>query len=93
MNANWYQENILDKHVKTHKYFKKKGVRGWHFIQDSAKSHTAKKTKEYIERNKINFIQLSPKSPDLNPIEQIWAFVKDEYYKKRYDFPNNKLGK
>lgn len=46
------------------------------FIQDGAKAHTSKHTREWMEKRKVNFItNWPPRSPDLNPIETLWAHV------------------
>lgn len=52
--------------------------------QDGATCHTSKKTKEWAEANDIEFLANWPSSsPDLNPIENIWALIKQELKKKR----------
>ena len=45
------------------------------FMQDGAKCHTAALTTKYLRRKGVNFIEKWPRSPQLNPIENMWAQV------------------
>jgi len=47
------------------------------FMQDGAPCHTAKIVKTYLETKKVPMLPWPGNSPDLNPIENIWALVKD----------------
>ena len=53
------------------------GDRPWKLLQDSDPKHTARKVYRYLEEMKIDFILKSwlNNSPDLNPIENIWAIL------------------
>jgi transposase len=55
-------------------------------IQDGAKYHTSKSTREFIEANKEHLIvyQLPSYSPDYNPIEYLWKKVKTKATHNRY---------
>ena len=56
----------------------------WYFQQDGAPSHRPKKIKNYIKRwITKRILPHPPQSPDLNPIELIWAKMKGLVEKKR----------
>ena len=50
-------------------------VLDWKFQQDGATAHTAKSIKDYFVENNIEPIPWPARSPDLNPIENIWAYM------------------
>jgi len=50
--------------------------------QDGARAHTSKAVAEWLKRKKISVLDSWPaNSPDLNPIEPIWAWMKEEIRK------------
>jgi transposase len=58
------------------KFLIKELVPGQIFIMDNATFHKSAKTKELIEQAGCQLLFLPPYSPDLNPIEKFWAWLK-----------------
>ena len=53
--------------------------------QDGAICHTAVSTKEFLKANKIRTLERwTAQSPDLNIIEQMWAYLKKTVKAKNY---------
>lgn len=46
------------------------------FQQDGASSHTAKRTKSWLQCKEIGVLDWPSNSPDLSPIENIWGIMK-----------------
>lgn len=55
------------------------------FQQDNASVHTANIVKDYIRKSRIPIIEWPPNSPDLNLIETVWAYLKDQLSKYSTD--------
>ena len=76
-----YQTDILEGSllIWTQGHFKK---RQWSFQQDSAPSHRAKKTQEWLSANVPQFIskeEWPPSSPELNPLDfSIWSILESK---------------
>jgi hypothetical protein len=56
------------------------GGRYWQLCQDGARCHTAKLTRKFLKERKVSLLQLPPRSPDLNPIENIWGILSNKVY-------------
>ena len=52
------------------------------FMQDGARPHTARATIQHLNNNNVQMLPWPSKSPDLNPIENIWDAL-DSKLKKR----------
>lgn len=55
----------------------------WRLQQDRDTTHTSKSTQQWVEKNIPSSFFTPPKSPDLNPIEKIWAILEHRVYKRK----------
>lgn len=70
MNARRYIDHVLSRVQR-----KLRG-RNVVFMQDGARAHTANITKEWLSENNVTVLDDWPaNSPDLNPIEELWAEI------------------
>jgi transposase len=54
-------------------------------VLDNVKYHHAKLLKKFLEQNKrLEILYLPPYSPDLNPIERAWWFMRKSITHNRY---------
>jgi transposase len=48
----------------------------WFLLQDNAPYHASNETKRWLHNHGVSCIDFPPYSPDLNPIENLWAYLK-----------------
>jgi hypothetical protein len=56
------------------------GVEGAIFQQDNAPVHTAYVIRDWLAEQEFEVMAWPPYSPDLNPIENLWALLKAKIY-------------
>lgn len=78
MRSQSYVE-IIDNHLLpyAHAWF---GDAEWILQQDNAKCHTSALSRRYFTNTGIQLLPWPPCSPDMNPIENMWAILKKKVY-------------
>ena len=74
MNSIWYQEKILHKQLKP--FVDLVYPDSHRLYQDNDPKHVSISTRAYMLQNGINWWKTPAESPDLNPIENLWAEMK-----------------
>jgi hypothetical protein len=53
-------------------------INSWVLLEDNDSKHTSKLANSWREENQIDRISWPSNSPDINPIENIWAVLKNQ---------------
>ena len=85
MNSEGYQQ-ILDQYLPP--FVRDEYPAGHRLWQDNDPKHVSKATVAWMAQNDVNHWPTPPESPDINPIERVWAALK--YYIGRRVKPLNK---
>ena len=67
--------DILKQHLKTSVRKLKLG-RKWVFQMDNDLKHTSQVVAKWLKDNKVKVLEWTSQSPDLHPIENVWADLK-----------------
>jgi len=64
------------------------GGEAWILQQDNAPIHTSRHTKEWLEANNVRVLPWPARSPDLNPIENVWGWLVRRVYRNGRSYAN-----
>jgi len=67
----------------------KEGMPPLAFFMDNATWHKTDKVKEFCEKNNITLLFLPPYSPEYNPIERVWSFLKSKVSQRFFPTANS----
>lgn len=81
LNAEFYLEILREELFCSTDWCLGDDTRHWYFMQDGAPAHTARVVKAYFGTvPNVTLLDWPASSPDLNPIENMWAYLKKRVY-------------
>ena len=84
MNSKLYVKVLTNEMMKSvDKCIPEKQKDNFLLLHDGAGPHTARIVKDWSTKNKVNTVPHPSKSPDLNPIENMWAICKKRLYEEK----------
>ncbi|KAL4467288.1 hypothetical protein ABPG72_009087 [Tetrahymena utriculariae] len=94
ITADIYQDilsEVIIPFAKKHYRYGLKNQKNWWFQQDNAAAHTAKSTKQWLAEKNFQLFSHPPCSPDLNPIESVWSYIKIQLRNENKRFKREEL--
>jgi hypothetical protein len=79
MNSQKYLETLRDYFLPEPTHLIRSGTRV-SLMHDNSPCHTSRAVKAYLADAGLEFLDWPPFSPDLNPIENIWGWIKFQLY-------------
>lgn len=77
LNSEGYQK-MLEEHLLPLK--QQFGRKKWQFQQDNAPCHASRSSMKWFGDKNIDVLPWPSRSPDLNPIENIWGYLSRQIY-------------
>jgi len=81
MDAKIYTQILEEKLPEVKNLFR--SVSAWSWQQDNDPKHTSHTAIDWFNEKRIRLVSWPSYSPDLNPMENVWGFIKKEIAKKR----------
>jgi len=78
-------DNLLDVAKRDFPSPNPPAIRVWHFLQDNAPMHKSGVARQWLHNKGVSVLDFPAYSPDLNPIENLWAIMAREVEKEQCD--------